>query len=377
MSRRREWLTNIAVSIGSVILLLALCEFVVFRLIWSASDVPANAFSNDVVRYVPGQTGVWRVRDEIAAPYVINAQGWNSGVGDYATARTSGVARIAIVGDSFVEALQVPYNRSFGECIGQEHGQAEVYRLAVAGAPMSQYLHIVEREVGAYNPDWIVVLLVHNDFDEAFTFKQGRYTSSFRKLRIEDGRVADEIAPEPWRPGATEWLRRTALARFFLYRWQVRPQTAIDFFLSPARANARHAANIEISAVLAKEKEIRVATEYVVERIAARAKDMGAKLLIAMDGDRQAIYAGRTTSEPLMLNRIAAEAAARSGVTFVDLHPVFAAEWNVSGRRFEFNSDAHWNEYGHAVAAGAIASAMRGMKQAAADQQSPVTETVP
>jgi hypothetical protein len=48
----------------------------------------------------------------------------------------------------------------------------------------------------------------------------------------------------------------------------------------------------------------------------------------------------------LTLNRIAAEAAARSGVAFLDLHPVFAADWNAACRRFEFDSDAHWNEYG-------------------------------
>ena len=33
---------------------------------------------------------------------------------------------------------------------------------------MSQYLHMIEREVSAYRPDWVIVLLVHNDFDEFF-----------------------------------------------------------------------------------------------------------------------------------------------------------------------------------------------------------------
>ena len=80
-----------------------------------------------------------------------------------------------------------------------------------------------------------------------------------------------------------------------------------------------------------------------------------------MDGDRYAIYAGRETSRPLALNRIAAEAAARSGAAFIDLHPVFAAAWKASGRRFEFDSDAHWNEYGHTVAAHAIAAAMHNV----------------
>ena len=49
---------------------------------------------------------------------------------------------------------------------------------------MSQYLQIIEREVAQYRPDWVIVLIVHNDFDESYRFKAGRYTSSFLKLRV-------------------------------------------------------------------------------------------------------------------------------------------------------------------------------------------------
>src|SRR5439155_8727520 len=105
-----------------------------------------------------------------------------------------------------------------------------------SGAPMSQYLHMIEREVVKYRPDWIVVLIVENDFDESYKFQRGRYTSSFLKLRVEAGRVLGEISPEPWRPGAVEWLRRTATARFLLYRWQVRPELLANWLLPQARA---------------------------------------------------------------------------------------------------------------------------------------------
>src|ERR671916_143617 len=106
MRRTREWLADLAPSTGSIVGFLLLCGLVVFRFIWLASDVPANAFVDGLVRFVPNQTGVWRVRNEIAAPYAINGQGWNSGSGDYDIPRREGVERIAIVGDSFVESLQ-------------------------------------------------------------------------------------------------------------------------------------------------------------------------------------------------------------------------------------------------------------------------------
>lgn len=362
-SRGREILINLAVSGGSVLFFLLFCELVLFRFVLPGSDVPRNAFANGVVRYQPGQTGVWRVRDEIAAPFSINAQGWNSPLPDYPIERRPGIARIAFVGDSFVEALQVPFDKSFAEkavaALGPE-GTIEGYRFAVAGAPLSQYLQMVEREVEKRRPDRIVVLLVHNDFDESFVFKPGRYTSSFLKLRIEDGRVAGEVAPEPWQPGLFESLRQSATARFLLYRWQVRPQTLVDAILGPAQAAGEggYAANIDVAGVLAREGDIRVATDYLFGRLKARAEAAGAKLQLVMDGERESIYAGRD-SKALRLNRIAAEIAGRHGIAFLDLHPVFAADWAKNHKRFEYRSDAHWNEYGHAVAGAAIADVLR------------------
>ena len=208
MGRLKTMALNSALVVGSLAIYLLLFELVVFRFVLLASDVPTNDFVDGVVRYAPRQTGVWRVRNEIAAPYAINAQGWNSGLGDYAAQRKGGVGRVALVGDSYVEALQVPYDRSIGERLALElsrdRNPVEVYRFGISGAPLSQYLHMIEREVSRYGPDWIVVLLVHNDFDESFRFVSGRYTSSFLKLRLDQDRVVGEIAPSPWRPGFAE-----------------------------------------------------------------------------------------------------------------------------------------------------------------------------
>ena len=352
--------------LASIAVFLALCEFAVFRFVWLASDVPANDFVDDVVRYAPNQSGVWRVRDEIAAPYRINAQGWNSGVGDYAAARRPGVSRIAVVGDSYVEALQVPYDRSLGErlaaTLGDRGNAVEVYRFGISGAPLSQYLQMVEREVVRYRPDWVVVLIVHNDFDESYKFKPGRYTSSFLKLRVEDGRVTGEIPPQPWRPSAIEWLRRTAIARFFLYRWQVRPEFLVDLLLPRARAATEYVANTDIAAVLADRRGVEAVTDYLFGRLDPVVHAMGARLLLAMDGDRFAIY--RAGDSPaLALNHLAEETAARHNIAFVDLHPAFAADWQSERRRFDFDADGHWNEHGHEVAAAPIARALRSLSR--------------
>ena len=80
--------------------------------------------------------------------------------------------------------------------------------------------------------------------------------------------------------------------------------------------------------------------------------------MLVIDGDRGSIYAG-IDGHALILDRIAARVAAAHQIPFVDLEPVFAADWQAHHRRFNSHADNHWNEYGHEVAANAIAAALR------------------
>ena len=338
---------------------LLLCELVLFRFVLPGSDVPRNAFIDGVVRYAPSQNGTWRVRNDIAAPYAINAQGWNSGSGDYKVERTPGVMRIAVVGDSYVEALQVRHDRSLGELMAQQLSAkvgrpVEVYRFGIGGAPLSQYLHMAEREVARYRPDWIVVLVVNNDFNKSFDFVQGRYTSSFLKLKLENAQVVGEIQPTPWAPTSTDWVRHTAVARYIYYRWQVRPGRVRDLFLASARAEGD---SPPARSTIPKRQNVEIATEYMIGRLSDVGKSIGARLLLATDGDRAAIYEGRGDRTP-PLSRLVADQARRTGVAYLDLHPHFLTDWNRHGLPFDFQSDYHWNERGHAVSARAVADAI-------------------
>ena len=79
-------------------------------------------------------------------------------------AKADNIKRVAIIGDSFVEALQVPYDKSVAEQLEKKLGhEFEVYRFGIGGAPMSQYLHMMRQEVLSYKPDVVIVILVEND----------------------------------------------------------------------------------------------------------------------------------------------------------------------------------------------------------------------
>jgi lysophospholipase L1-like esterase len=98
---------------------------------------------------------------------------------------------------------------------------------------------------------------------------------------------------------------------------------------------------------------IEATIEHLVARVAALQRAHGFRLLLVMDGARQAIYDGRD-SRALALNRMVGAAASRHGVAYIDLHPLFAEAWRRDKQRFEFAHDGHWNARGHELAARAI-----------------------
>jgi hypothetical protein len=68
------------------------------------------------------------------------------------------------------------------------------------------------------------------------------------------------------------------------------------------------------------------------------------------------------------LNDLVARRAADLDIAFLDLHPVFAADWARARRRFDFGeADNHWNAHAHAVAAEAIRERLRALGGPCAD----------
>ena len=356
----RERCLNLLLACASLLVLLLVCELIVFRFVLPATDMPKNAFAEGVIRYAPEQTGVFRLGNEIEAPYRINEDGWNSGISDYREERTPGIGRIAVIGDSYVEAFAVPFDASFAELTQKDLRArgcpAEVYRFGISGAPFSQYLHVLEHEVLDFRPDWVVVSLIHNDFTESFEFKPGRYTSSFLKLSINDGSVKREIAPLPYDPSYWDWLRFTATFRYLYYTEHLNFDLLRHLiFGAPPK---KYQANIDIDATMRRLHKIRVATDYLIRRLVAVAQAHGVKLLFLMDGDRQAIYDGANDDgrgRPLAINKLVGELTARHDMPFIDLHPHFARDWQQRRVRFEHEEDWHWNAAGHRLAADVLA----------------------
>ena len=375
MSKRSDLLKSLLLVPASLLVLLLAAELC-FRFVIPAPDIPEPAFINTVLRHRPGQRGVyWSTpfgldggREDVRAPFSINAQVWNSAHADYPLERPAGRLRIAVVGDSYVEALQVPPDHSIAEDLERELGAgAEVFRYGVSGAPLSQYLHMARQAALPDRPDVLVVLLVHNDFDESWRELPGMYTKSFLHLRLGQNGTVEEIPPAPYSQGLTARIRNlSATWRILAYGWQVRFE-ALRRLLLPQAQSARYQANIDTSDLDARAPLDRRATAYLFGQLAAASSQAGARLLLVMDGVRAPIEQGEAGAAQvqdygqgaLRLNRMAGEEAARLGIPFLDLNPVFVQDFRAQHQPFAFKTDGHWNAHAHAVAARAVAAKLR------------------
>ena len=363
MLKIRAFLNNIILIFGSLFFLVLILEFVVFRFILVAPDMPDLAFVDGMLKYQADQQGVYRVKNEIKARFKINKQGWNSKYDQYSMDKRKGSLRVAVIGDSFVEALQIDYNKSLAEQLEEKTGsdRLQVYRFGISGIPMSQYLYILEHEALKYSPDLVVIVLVHNDFDQSCILGDGEFSRNCLRFQIRYGTTLEEVPPAGYFGRRYIFLRHIATFRYLRYRRQIRVGVLKEMLLGDDKPEKEsYQANIDVSDLDKKRLSNRLVTEYVFLKMRDVCLKNNADLLIVMDGDRDAIYAKGSnsvdySSGALTLNAMAKSAADKYGIRFIDLHQVFKEDFLVNHKKFNFSSDMHWNEYGHEVVAEAIA----------------------
>lgn len=364
-SRMKQLIQNLMLSAGSLVLCFLVLEFVVFRLILPPDDLLPNVTIDGVVRYQPGTEATFRHPDGRASRVSINADGWNSTIPRYETARTAGKGRIAVVGDSYVHGAFIDTQDGFPDVLQsllQRQGQpTEVYRFGMDGAPLSQYLHMLRREVRAYRPDIVVVPLIHNDFDESWRFIQTRYASSFMKIGRDANGRAIEIAPVDFRPGLSDVLRGSATFRYLYYETNAYLRFKSLISRIYWRGDEEWSPEFISSAVdirkIGDDANNRFAARHVLAEMKRMAEADGFKLLFVMDGVREAIYDRRPVASYAVsqLNRLARDLTGELGLAFIDLQEVFAEDYARHGERFEYSYDWHWNARANRLVAETIA----------------------
>lgn len=351
--KMKHWLGNLALASGALLAVFAFLEFVVFGIFLKPDDLLENVTINGVVRYAPGSVAIFRHPDGRMSRVGINANGWNSTIARYDTARVPGRLRVAVIGDSYVHASYVDTRDAFPDVIERrlkEHGiDAEVLRFGMDGAPLSQYLHVLRREVVAYAPDIVLVQLIHNDFDESYRFLKTRYASSFLKVDVDEDGHAREYPPTEFTPTIADVLRRSATFRYLYYETNLyltaRSLVSRYFWGGNEDYDPSHIVSGVDVRTLDDMARMRRVAAYSIAQMKSVADAHGIKLALSIDAVRETVY-GRNddaTRKVEALNAIAADAAQAAGVPLLDLTETFREDYALHRKRFEYPYDWHWN----------------------------------
>jgi lysophospholipase L1-like esterase len=98
---------------------------------------------------------------------------------EYNYTKGQGIKRIAVLGDSFAFGWGVGNNQSFPKCLEEmlnshpDGGGYEVLNFGVPGYNLEQELTLLKNKVLKFNPDYIIIYALSNDFEDTLSLGNG------------------------------------------------------------------------------------------------------------------------------------------------------------------------------------------------------------
>ncbi len=344
-------------SIPSFLVSFIFLEIIV-RLFFNVSDSPEIYFDNNLGNlFSPNQQGIYikGKKNEIRAAFSINKEGWNS-PHNYQKEKKPQTTRIAIVGDSYIEALNVDIKKSYpylledklNQAFGNQVNRFEVYTFGHSGANLSHYQHILDFVENNYKPDVAVINIVLNDFTESV------YGLS-RKDNWSVDLDAENLIEKPPSKVSNLFikliLRKSALIRFLSINLDLVNKSPVLNSLYYAETR-KYENQINLENKISDENIKRV-INYLLKNI----KDIGiknnTKIFLVIDSPRQSIYENKAPQENKDYKYVlmTKEIAKQLNLPIVDLTDTFIQDWQKNHKRFDLAIDEHWDEYGHQVVA--------------------------
>lgn len=356
MQRFKNIIKNILwVTLPAILFCLVIAE-VVFRFIIPACEHPLYSYDEHfkLLHLQPASSGLFTAGKfaEVRGRWRSNNFGWNSEI-DYIPGIGKERPLVAVIGDSYVEAMQVDVDRRFPALLQSLMGDDFlVYSFGISGAALSQYLHMSRYANQVFNPRILVINVVHNDFDESLANLVR--VPRFLQIAMQNGAFI-EVAPTPFQQGTfTRICHLSAVVRYLVQNCELYNLfDKIDLLLNPPQKLPNYNANIDVDAVARQRDLIRRGARFLVATI--RAENPDKRVIIQMDGPRFDIYNNNlANSNVWWLHEIMRDACRDNRIEFLDLTEPFAGHFKVFREHFENQADWHWNKLGHEVVARAL-----------------------
>lgn len=373
VSRAKRRIFRMLLLTGSLVFSLFLVE-IVFRLFVPVTDIPLQFWDPIVgLRKSPNQSGR-HIRGTVRSRYHFNAQGWNY-PSDFSFARPPHASRVVLIGDSYVEALQVDCDKQMAvkleSYLSTPDRPMQCYPFGMSGYGTAQEYQLLCHYVLDYAPDVVIFFFTSNDVYDCSPYLSA-VDSFYARYLLDDRGELERMPMTSWEPSSVRrWAAHSALARYLFLQQRLfdRPEPK-----GPTGITLRESAGTSADFSgrdLSPDERGRMSWMLIEKLLAAanaQCRSKGAALLLVYRGNVREIDAaedGRLyepppkETDPWCLNdRLfemgrdkLAPMADRLGIAYLDLTTPLVTAVRESGRPHNFPDDDHYNELGHDIAA--------------------------
>lgn len=357
-SKKTRAFSLLAILLGIAAPLLMIEVVLRFLPVLSSTGTMAVDHKNPVIHLTPNQRFTYSKGWQFAIVNTgrINNYGYVNDQ-DYTSWTEQGP--LVIIGDSYVEALMVPYEQTVqGRLARLLEKRGKVYSLGISGAQLPQYLAFAQYAWTEFHPRAMVFVIIGNDFDESLLkYKDGPGLHYFE----EEGPGHDlMLVRRDYHPSlGKRVLRYSALVR---YLWGTVGIGEISSLVNQRfQGGARYVGNTTADVSEERLADSRRAVDRFFSELPQRIGLDHSHVLFVMDAIRPEIYSEsalkRVTGSYFdLMRQYFLQEAQGHGYEAIDMQPRFITRHRQDGSRFEFANDGHWNGLGHQEAADAIAS---------------------
>lgn len=342
-----NWILYIAYLIFFVVILLE----VIFRILPTASPVALRPTidKNDILRMIPNKKTTYSIGKNFnqVIQKSTNNYGFYSSFDYFPNSKPD----LAIIGDSYVEALHVRSQDSMGEILNKLAPGLTVYQLGVSGVPLSQYIQMIRYAQKEFSPQHFVVVVGGNDFDESlcsFRIKEGTWCFNSENELV--------FTPFFGYSLIRKIARNSAFMRYAIFNAGLDWRRLIsDFGMSDPglKTENQYSGNTEII----KPAQVIRASHEIISKFFTEIINLGLenKITLVIDADRQDIYQNKSSESYFNnMRRFMIEIATKKNISIIDMEVIFGNDYDKYNKKFEFPNDPHWNERAHKLAAKAL-----------------------
>jgi len=274
---------------------------------------------------------------------------------DYEPKKTTPL--LAVVGDSYIEAVMVPYEETLQGRLKRslENSGNRVYSFAASGAPLSQYLVFAQYARDVFHPVGLVVVIIGNDFDESLcTYSIGVAQHCYQRADSK-GLVLKRIDYKPTM--LKKIARKSALIRHIH-----RNTSGLRFKILATKhkqGNVKYVGNKRADFDQQRLNLSKKAVDQFLIDLPERSGISPENIVFVVDGLRPELYHAESLpdvkdSYVAIMREYFISLANTKGFEVIDMQPHFIKRHLRDQVRFEFANDGHWNGTGHSEASSAV-----------------------